>query len=378
MRRHPKIFIIAVYLLANSNLSFPQIQKIDIPENQYVFTFQEDYAGNVWLGLSDGNIQGSLCMYSDSGLNVVSGSGNVPNGSYHTSVRLPDGSLLFSGSVLSQNSKSLLVWVSQMGVDTIQIPFRLNDPFVNIITLVNRRDIWIGTGSGLLINSRGEWRWLTKADGLPGNFINTIHEDIRGIVWVGTDAGIVSFFEGNIEYPESGSRLISTATTFFTDSKGYLWCGARFLSQGVSVYNGEIWETFSGRNGLIDNSVSLFYQSPNDEIWIGSCYDRNRGGVSVFNGNEWISYNAPDYLAKPCVDAIVTDSKGRVWLGGSLDHSRFEGITVFDGNNWNKIGNTSDLPAERVIAFFTDTKGNIWISSHEGLYIVDDDFEFDK
>lgn len=378
MKNLSKTIIFVLSLVAVSFLSSSQIKKIDIPASQYVFTFQEDNAGNIWLGLSDGNLQGSLCMYSDSGLYVVSGTENVPNGSYHTSIKLPDGSMMFSGNVLSANAKSLLVWVSQMGADTIQIPYMLNDPFVNCIALVNRRDIWIGTGSGLLINSRGEWRWITKASGLPGNFINAIHEDIRGIVWVGTDAGIVRFYDGNIEYPESGSRLISTATTFFTDAKGYLWCGARYFSEGASVYNGELWETFSGRNGLIDNSVSIFHQTQNGDIWIGSCYSRNRGGVSVFNGIEWISYSAPEYIAKPCVDAIVTDTRGRVWVGGSLNHSRYNGITVFDGNSWHVIKMNSELPAERVIAFFVDSGGNIWISSHEGLFVVDSNYEFNN
>jgi ligand-binding sensor domain-containing protein len=350
------------------------VSQIDIPKGLYAFSFQEDREGKVWIGLSNGDISGALGYYNGSAFRVISGSDSIPNGSYHSSIGLPDGSLFFGGSVIDASGRSVLAWVSPMGIDTIRIPFKVSDPFINAISLVNRREVWIGTASGLLINNRGQWTKMEVADGLPNNFVTSIIQDFRGIVWVATEGGIVSFIDGILHYPESGSRIIKKATSLFSDAKGYVWSGARFSSEGVSVYNGQVWETFTGRNGLIDNSASVFHQDAKGNIWVGSCFQRNRGGVSSFNGTQWNSFSFPETLAKPCIDAIASDSKGNIWFGGSLTKGTAKGISVFDGKEWLKVGNNNALKAERVIAFYLDSKDRLWVSSFEGLFLVQPTF----
>jgi ligand-binding sensor domain-containing protein len=315
-------------------------------------------------------------VFEDNKLEIISGKESLPSGSYHSSIKLPDGSIIFGGNILNSEGKSILVWVSNMGVDTIQIPFLLNNPFVNCIALVNRRDIWIGTASGLLVNERGRWSHYTVREGLHDNFIATIYQDFRKTIWIGTEQGISYFIDSKLYQVGQGSRVISAASQFFGDSRGYVWCGSRFSSEGVSVFNGEVWETFSGRNGLVDNSASIFFQDHTGRLWVGSCYHRSRGGVSVFDGNSWKGYSAEDVLAKPCVDAIIADSKERIWFGGSLSSRRGSGITILDGETWHTIGNSKDFPAERVISFFLDSTGQVWVSSFEGLFIVSPSYNF--
>lgn len=368
--RHIKIlFVLLLWPLS----TFPQIQRIEIPKNLLAFTFQQDSDGCVWIGLSDGDSSGSLASYHNDTLKIVSGNESLPNGSYHSSLKLTDGSLMFGGNITNKQGKSLLIWVSNGQADTLQIPFALVNPFVNCISLVNRREIWIGTASGLLVNNRGQWSRYTVNHGLPDNFITAIHQDFRGIVWIGTERGIAYSIENQFRRIEQGSRIIGSATTFYSDNRGYVWAGSRFSSDGVSVYNGEVWETFSGRHGLIDNSASVFHQDSNGRLWVGSCYNRSRGGVSVFDGQKWVGYTSAKNLAKPCVDAIISDSKGRVWIGGSLSPRKGKGITVFENDNWQTIANNREMPAERVIAFFFDSYERLWISSFEGLFIVDPD-----
>lgn len=367
-------FFLLTVICFYSHHANSQIRKVELPPGFYAFAFQEDGQGRIWIGLSDGNISGGLGVFTTNKLSIVSGTDSIPTGSYHTTLKLPDGSIMFGGNILNRNGKSLLVWVSSMGIDTIQIPFNLSNPLINCMAIVNRRDIWIGTASGLLINRRGDWEWLTARQGLPANFISTIYQDFRGVIWVGTEVGIAYFLDEVLYRPEPGTPIIGSATQFYGDKRGYVWCGARFASEGISVFNGEIWDTFSGRHGLVDNSASVFFQDPQGNLWVGSCFNRSRGGVSVFDGRKWIGYGSPQFIAKPCVDAIAADSKGRVWLAGSLTHRKYSGITVFDGEKWFRVGASTTLPADRVIAFYLDSGGNLWISSFEGLFIVDQNF----
>jgi ligand-binding sensor domain-containing protein len=371
---HLSFFLWLIFFSFSVCVVNSQVLKVELPNNLFAFSFQEDKEGKIWIGLSDGNTSGCLGVYHEDIFSLKSNNDGIPTGSYHTSIKLPDGSLIFSGNILNEKGRSLIIWISSMGIDTIQIPFLLKNPHINCIELVNRSEMWIGTSSGLITNNRGEWNWFTSQQGLPSNFISCIYQDFRGVVWVGTDNGIAFFMDGNLFLPEKGSKIISSATTFFGDNRGYIWCGARYASEGVSVYNGQVWETFSGRHGLVDNSATIFHQDSQGNLWVGSCYHRSRGGVSVFDGRNWVGYNSPEYIAKPCVDAIVTDSKGNIWLGGSLTARKSKGITVFDGNEWFITGGDNNLPAERVIAFFIDSRGNLWVSSFEGLFIVSPDF----
>jgi hypothetical protein len=373
MKLHIKIFVSAI-LISNSIITLAQIEKIETPKGLYAFTFQEDLSGNIWIGLSDGNNNGSLGKITDNTLEIIGHESGAPLGSYQNSIKLPDGSILFAGSIIGKNRNSILVWVSSQGIDTISIPFMLSIPLVNCITLVNRREIWIGTASGLLVNNRGSWTWFSTRDGLPDNFINSIYQDFRGVVWIGTEKGIASFIDGKLFSLKQSTREITSATQFFSDNRGYLWCGSRYSSQGVSVYNGQIWETFSAPHGLADNSSSVFHQDNNGVLWVGSCYNRSRGGLSSFDGKKWSSYSSPEFIAKPCVDAIITDTKGRTWFGGSLTPRREKGIAILDNDKWHRVGGNQSLPAERIISFFLDSKGNIWISSFEGLYVVNQNF----
>jgi ligand-binding sensor domain-containing protein len=373
MKHLPKIYL-CFYFILISGLSFAQVEKIEIPKGLYVFTVQEDLSGTIWVGLSDGISSGGLGNVDANRVISLSLEDGAPGGSYHNSIKLPDGSLLFAGNITSREGKSFLVWLSTTGADTITIPFRLNNPFVSCITLVNRRDIWIGTASGLLVNRRGEWEFLSVKDGLPDNFITAIYQDFRGVVWVGTEKGIASYIDGKFFAYKQGTRVINSVTHLFSDNRGYLWCGSRFSSEGVSVYNGEVWQTFSGPHGLADNSSSIFHQDNSGTLWIGSCYNKSRGGLTSYDGKKWSSYSSPKFIAKTCVDAIITDKHGRTWFGGSLTGRRGKGITILDNNEWHKVGGNSTFPAERVIIFFLDSKGNLWISSFEGFFKVSPDF----
>jgi ligand-binding sensor domain-containing protein len=365
-----RVFLIITMLLLCLNPS-AQVTRVELPKELFAFTFKEDAQGVVWLGLSDGGIEGTLATYSNNELQILTPEDGVPRGSYHVSLALPDGSMFFGGTVMGKTGHPILAWVSSMGVDTITIPFLLRDPMINCITLVDRRDVWIGTANGLLVNRRGMWQRITTHDGLPHMVVNDIHQDFRKLVWVATEGGIVYYDDNEMQIVGARSRAINLATNLHSDTYGYLWAGARFLSEGVSVFNGMVWDTFTSRNGLIDNSTAIFFQQSPDALWVGSCYHRSRGGVSFFDGTKWQSFAAPDYLAKPCTDAIAMDTKGRVWFGGSLSTSRHTGITILDGEQWHRVGNCRRLPAERVIEFFNDSQGRLWISSFEGLFIVD-------
>jgi ligand-binding sensor domain-containing protein len=56
-------------------------------------------------------------------------------------------------------------------------------------------DIWLGTaGKGVLVLRGGDWLRLSASTGLSDNYISSLCEDRRGVIWIGTQAGGITKF----------------------------------------------------------------------------------------------------------------------------------------------------------------------------------------
>lgn len=346
-----------------------QIVKIELPHGYWAFHIAEDRKGNIWVGLSDGDTKGDLALVHNDSLIIKSGTPSIPSGSYHTSTPMYGNRLLFGGSIVA-NGKHYLIQIENSTIDTIPIPVHNPHFLINSIAIVNNQEVWLATSDGVIYARDNAWHHLTVNNGLPHNFANTIMQDFRGTVWVGTETGLAQFFDGQLQNFSQSNGSINSVTQLFNDNKGYLWSGSRFSSEGVGVYNGKSWEIFSARHGLKDNATSIFFQDSKGVLWAGSCYHRTRGGLSAFANRQWTAYSYPQHLAKPCVDAIAEDGLGRIWIGGSLSHRKGNGISIYNGGEWIQIKPSKEFPINRVISFFVDSQQQIWISALEGLFVV--------
>ena len=69
----------------------------------------------------------------------------------------------------------------------------LIDNFVQSIAADKKRQIWIGTKSGISVYNGSVWVSFTKSNGLNSNNILCIAVDRDGVVWIGTDDGVNSY-----------------------------------------------------------------------------------------------------------------------------------------------------------------------------------------
>lgn len=96
--------------------------------------------------------------------------------------------------------------------------------------IVDERDdsVWAGTWGGGVGHFDGkEWNNYTTADGLAGNIVYSIAQDINGILWFGTN-------------------------------------------NGLSRFDGESWTTYNQTTGLLENNVYTISALPSGELWVGT------------------------------------------------------------------------------------------------------------
>lgn len=99
--------------------------------------------------------------------------------------------------------------------------------------------------------------------------------------------------------------------------------------------------------------VQCLFQDSRGYIWVGT-----KGGVSIFNGEKFESFRQQDGLLHSYVYDIAEDSKGNIWLA----HSK--GLTKYDGQNLFTFPLNDSIPTKKVNenGIVIDKNDNIWIN----------------
>jgi len=136
---------------------------------------------------------------------------------------------------------------------------------------------------------KGKWETYTRFDGLAGNDVRAIHQDTDGMVWFATN-------------------------------------------NGISRYDGEVFENFNIQDGLAGNNVWAIYREPEGDIWFGS-WD---GGISKYDGEKFETF--PELNEGP-VAAIEADSAGNIWFGGGYwgIENHGTGLWRYDGRKFDQF-----------------------------------------
>jgi len=96
--------------------------------------------------------------------------------------------------------------------------------------IIDQRDdsVWAGTWGGGVSHYDGQqWVNYTTLDGLAGNIVYSIAQDVNGILWFGTN-------------------------------------------NGLSRYDGTSWITYNKTTGLLENNVYTISTLPSGELWVGT------------------------------------------------------------------------------------------------------------
>lgn len=214
-----------------------------------------------------------------------------------------------------------------------------------------------------------------------------------------------SFINYSIEDGLSQSQV----QTIFQDEKGYLWMGT---TGGLSRYDGKNFANYSKEDGLLDNRINCIVGGKDNEIYLGTLGGINKfnpkgPGVQPFesfalkpefaknqvialiadkNGNLWLCtdgagvckynpaapgeksfsyYTETDGLANNYVRSVCTDKTGNVWFGTR------DGICYYDGASFKKI-NSGTVQPHNVSQVIKDKEENLWFCTYgEGIFKYD-------
>lgn len=157
----------------------------------------------------------------------------------------------------------------------------------------------------------------------------------------------------------------NTVNTIFQDHKGLIWLGTL---DGLNKYDGYDFVVYrnDGRNprSLNDNRVNAILEDKKNEIWVGTS-----SGINLFDRNLEIFKSFPNLKNKPySVYDIVEGKNGIIWLATN------EGIKYLnpdDGRLLDLELKTSSISDNRVQSLYIDKNNILWIGKFAGLLFYD-------
>jgi signal transduction histidine kinase/ligand-binding sensor domain-containing protein/CheY-like chemotaxis protein/AraC-like DNA-binding protein len=206
--------------------------------------------------------------------------------------------------------------------------------------------------------------------GLPSNTINSVYQDKKGFIWIGTDVGLVRYDAYNFKlYSHKKDDINSLSDGFITsileDSAGNFWIGTR--NGGLNKFDRNLnkfsslkylsYESNSIRN---NNIISLIEDR-------GTIWAVTDSGLSKMNssGTSFTNFRLPaDISDKPhlLVSKIIADN-GILWIG------TLNGLIEFNSDNHSvsifRINPKGDFHIRSLIK---ENESNLLIASDEGVF----------
>ncbi len=161
--------------------------------------------------------------------------------------------------------------------------------------------------------------------------------------------------------------------TIHQDSRGFLWIGT---SQGLNRHDGYSFEVYKHRPGdsgsLSENIVVAIHEDRRGRLWIGT----EGGGLNLFErGEQRFRHfrhdpSDPRSLSQDYVNVILEDRTGVLWVGCETELNRFDGSAAFT-RYLHDPEDPASLASNGVEALLEDSSGRLWIGTENGLELYD-------
>lgn len=213
---------------------------------------------------------------------------------------------------------------------------------------------------------KGTWRHYNTLNGLVDNDVTTIYR-APDVMWFGTDGGGVSVYDGerfNTFTIQDGLASNFVRSIYSADDTTIWFATPR----GVSRYDGargndkRAFTNLTEKEGLAHNDVYAVYQTREGMLWFGTA-----GGVSQYNGKKFVNLRGEEGLAHDHVYAICQTSDSVLWFA-----THGSGVFGYDGKKIIKrLTEENGLADNRVHSIYAAPDNKIWFGTDKGVSIYD-------
>ncbi|WP_236582372.1 two-component regulator propeller domain-containing protein [Sphingobacterium spiritivorum] len=334
-----------------------------------IVDFYRDKEGSIWTGTFFGGLNQYINQF-DNFKKYLSGSGKsaLSGNIVHEIIKDKYGNFWIGtedGGLNKINSQSGLIqhFIADGKPGSITL--------TNIHGLTTMDDeLWVGStshGLDILDIKTGKLKHHYNAIGegvLQSKFVVCLYRTKDNMMLVGTDRGLYAFDKKNNSF-----KLLPVKSAWIQgiheDTDGILWINT--YGSGVLIYNrtsGVVHELYSEQgkpNTLINNYVNGLFEDSKKNIWL--CTE---GGLSKYNRNgHFTNYPAVAGLSSNQVFKALEDDNHTIWI------STGKGLVRLEENNSKSVTYTArdGLPTDQFNynSAFKDTDGTLYFGTIKGM-----------
>jgi signal transduction histidine kinase/ligand-binding sensor domain-containing protein len=208
-------------------------------------------------------------------------------------------------------------------------------------------NIWFGTIRDGIFRARSQSvKSITMNHGSESNVVYPIYEDRKGVVWIGTNAGLFRYENGSVtQDPDLRDHSIMSigedgSGQLIVGSFNSVWIQERGRFNAKLTLPGVVWSIHPDGDGA---------------LWFGC-----DNGLIRYKDNQTTLYTTKDGLAGNDVKVIISDSTGGLWVG------TYSGLTHYKDGQFSKWTERDGLPSDTVRALYQDRDGVLWIGTYDG------------
>jgi signal transduction histidine kinase/ligand-binding sensor domain-containing protein len=226
------------------------------------------------------------------------------------------------------------------------------------------KNIWLGTGGGLVKLSP---RWFeiveTQSSG-PGSGVVSICEDAGGSIWLGRANGLTRWSDGEIENvpipPTRDPIPVADVTVAPGEAPGEVWLGT-VPSGSVLLKDGKITQPFPyDKAGL---AIRVIRRDRDGGVWLGGEF-----GLFRWDGKALRQFGPEDGLEYGHIHDISFDEDGNPWIAKAEDL-----LTVYRNGRFQTVPTPGLSRSLWINSIVTGKNGNVWLGTigYGLLHLVD-------
>ena len=265
----------------------------------------------------------------------------------------------------------------------ITIEDGLSQATVETILQDSKGYIWLGTNDGLNRYNGYEFKVYrhekNNLNSIVNNYIVDLKEDLEGNIWVGTANGVSKISYDNetitnyLDGEDEGSLSHYNIGEILLLSDGRILIGT---SDGLNLYD-EYTDSFKRIFNDDRLSSQMIYSLDEDlegNIWVGTDNGLNKISKDSDEVIQYFNDQSHNSIGENRIYEVYCDDDGFIWAGtftkGALRIDIKTGeITNFYKNSWG----LDAYPGEHIRDFYKDSNGTLWICTNNGLIKYDDD-----
>lgn len=264
-----------------------------------------------------------------------------------------------SGGVLAGGTSSDGLWlVSPDSTNTSALHLtRANGlPSDWVISLCEDREknLWCGTGAGLVVVRPNNVETVSPPDKWEGRSVLSVLPTPDGALWIGTEgAGLYRFQNGGwTNFGTAQGIRNSYIWSLAVDGGGKIWAGT--WGGGLFTQQAGAFDYAPGLEKFLLPMPSLLFVG--NDLWIGT-----PAGALRYQNGKFAQFN--EVAGKPFGDVrtMAQDKSGALWFGTAGD-----GLVRWQSGNFRRFKKSDGLSSDFVECLYLADDGALWIGTFGG------------